>query len=232
LSGVKAMILCAGRGERMRPLTDTLPKPLLPVGGRPLVEWTVARLAAADVREIVINHAHLGHLLESSLGDGARFGVSIRYSAEGEALETAGGIATALPLLGEAPFIVANGDVWCDFDFARLVRHVDAAAFAPDILAHLVLVANPQHHLRGDFGLAAGRLTTMGESGERFTFSGIGLYRPALFSGTPHGERAKLAPLLVAGAERGAITAELHPGRWEDVGTPERLAALDRSLRA
>jgi MurNAc alpha-1-phosphate uridylyltransferase len=226
---MRAMILCAGRGERMRPLTDTLPKPLLPVGGRPLVEWTVARLQAAGVRDLVINHAHLGPCIEATLGDGARLGVAIRYSAEGEALETAGGIATALPLLGDAPFIVANGDVWSDFDFARLVARAASPDFRDFELAHLVLVANPPHHPRGDFGLVAGRLDP--DAGERFTYSGIGLFRPALFAGTPARTKAKLAPLIVAAAARGAVTGEMHYGRWEDVGTPERLAALDRSLR-
>lgn len=225
------MILCAGRGERMRPLTDSLPKPLLDAGGRPLVEWTIARLAAAGVHEIVINHAHLGHMLEATLRDGAHLGVSIRYSAEGEALETAGGIAQALPLLGDTPFIVVNGDIWCDFDFAALVRLAAPSRFAPDVLAHLVLVANPPHHPRGDFGLEAGRLTVDGR-GERLTFSGIGLYRAAMFAEIVPGTRAKLAPLLVAAAERGAVTAERHDGRWEDVGTPARLAALDRALRS
>jgi MurNAc alpha-1-phosphate uridylyltransferase len=224
------MILCAGRGERMRPLTDALPKPLLRVGGRPLVEWTIARLATAGVRDIVVNHAHLGHCIEATLGDGARLGVAIRYSAEGEALETAGGIATALPLLGDGPFIVANGDVWSDFDFARLVAHPASLDFAPDVLAHLVLVPNPPHHRQGDFALEAGRVALQGD--ERFTYAGVGLYRPELFASTPAGRCAKLAPLLTAAAARGAVTGEIHRGRWEDVGTPERLGALDRSLRA
>lgn len=226
---MRAMILCAGRGERMRPLTDALPKPLLRVGGRPLVEWTIARLAMAGVRDIVINHAHLGRSIEATLGDGARLGVAIRYSAEGEALETAGGIATALPLLGDRPFIVANGDVWSDFDFARLVAHAASLESGSDVLAHLVLVPNPPHHPQGDFALEAGRVALQGD--ERFTYAGMGLYCPELFATTPAGARAKLAPLLVAAATQGTVTGEIHRGRWEDIGTPERLAALDRSLR-
>lgn len=227
---MRAMILCAGRGERMRPLTDTVPKPLLAVGGRALVEWTIERLAAAQVRDLVVNHAHLGHAIEARLGDGTRLGVRLRYSAEGEALETAGGIATALPLLGEGPFIVANGDVWSDYDFARLVARAASPELGREVLAHLVLVPNPPHHPRGDFTLTGGRIATEGE-GARLTYAGLGLYRPELFATTPPGRRAKLAPLLAAAAARGAVTAEIHGGRWEDVGTPERLAALDRSLR-
>jgi MurNAc alpha-1-phosphate uridylyltransferase len=203
---------------------------MLPIGGRPIVEWTIERLAHAGVRDLVVNHAHLGHVIETALGAGARLGVRIRYSPEGEALETAGGIANALPLLGDAPFVVANGDVWCDFDFARLVRLAGDTSFDTRTVAHLVLVPNPPHHPHGDFGLAAGRITC-DDVGPRNTFSGIGLYRPALFAGIAPRTRAKLAPLLVAAAARGAVTAELHDGRWEDVGTPERLAALDRELR-
>lgn len=224
------MILCAGRGERMRPLTDTIPKPLLPVGGRALVEWTIARLAQSGILELVINHAHLGARIESHLGDGARLGVSIRYSREAVALETAGGIANALPLLGETPFIVANGDLWCDYDFARLRALSESGRFAPDTLAHLVLVANPPHNARGDFGLAGDRLVN--DAPSRFTFSGIGLYRPALFQSIARGSKAPLAPLLRAAADEGRATAERYDGRWEDVGTPERLAALDRELSA
>jgi len=224
------MLLAAGRGERMRPLTDSLPKPLLEVGGRALIEWHLARLAAAGYRDIVINHAHLGSMIEGRLGDGARHGVRIRYSAEGEALETAGGIARALPLLGAAPFLVVNADIYCEFDFARLAPLLEAMARnGGGDLAHLVLVDNPPQHPGGDFALAAGRVA---EQGPRLTFSGIGCYRSELFAGVPRGAKAQLAPLLREAITVGRVSGEHFPRRWEDVGTPERLAALDRELRA
>jgi MurNAc alpha-1-phosphate uridylyltransferase len=223
---MKAMILAAGRGERMRPLTDTCPKPLLEAGGKPLIVHHLERLAAAGCREIVINHAHLGALLEQALGDGSRWGVAIAYSPEPPgALETAGGIRHALPLLGEAPFLVINGDVFCEFPLGGL-----ADRLAADDLAHLVLIPNPAHHPGGDFTLTQGRVGN-GEPG-RLTFSGIGIYRPALFSQLADGVPAKLAPLLRAAADAGCVSGELHAGRWIDVGTPERLAALDRELRS
>jgi MurNAc alpha-1-phosphate uridylyltransferase len=225
---MRAMILAAGRGERMRPLTDRCPKPLLPAGGRPLIAWHLEALARAGVREVVINHAHLGAQLEAALGDGSRWGLSIAWSPEAQALETAGGIANALPMLGGAPFLVVNGDVWCDFDFGRaptIAAQMDAAALD----AWCVLVANPAHHPSGDFALDAGRLVDS-EGGTRLTFSGIGIYRPALFAGIARGERAPLAPLLRGAAAAGRAGAELHLGRWVDVGTPERLARLDEEL--
>ncbi len=221
---MKAMILAAGRGERMRPLTDHTPKPLLPVGGKPLIVWHIERLAAAGFRDIVINHAHLGDRIEATLGDGSRFGVHIRYSAEGEALETAGGIAYALPLLGDAPFLVVNGDVYCEFDFGHLARQP-----AEGCVAHLVLVDNPPQHPAGDFVFEHGRLAEAGAA--RLTFSGIGVYRPELFSGIVRGSKARLAPLLHAGIAQGGVSAEHYRGRWVDVGTPERLQALDGDLR-
>ncbi len=217
------MILAAGRGERMRPLTDVLPKPLLPVGGRPIIEWTIDRLARSGFAEIVINHAHLGHLIEAALGDGARFGVSIRYSAEREALETAGGIAHALALLGSDPFVVVNGDIFCDFDFAALRSRAPGRS-----LAHLVLVANPAHHPLGDFALRDG--SVFDDGAPRWTFSGIGLYRPELFGAVRPGDKAQLAPLLRAAMGRDLVTGEIHRGAWDDAGTPERLEALDRKL--
>ncbi len=217
------MILAAGRGERMRPLTDHTPKPLLPVGGKPLIVWHLENLARAGCTDIVINHAHLGERIEAALGDGRRFGVSIRYSAEGEALETAGGIARALPLLGEAPFLVVNGDIWCDADFSALLDRP-----APGMLAHLLLVDNPPQHPHGDFVLAGGRLVAQG--GACLTFSGIGAYRPELFAAIVPGAKARLAPLLRAALEQGRVSAEHYRGRWVDVGTPERLHALDESL--
>ncbi len=217
-----AMILAAGRGERMRPLTDHCPKPLLEAGGRPLIQWHIERLVAADIRDIVINHAHLGAMIEQRLGDGARWGARIRYSAEGEgrALETGGGILKALPLLGD-PFLVINGDVWCDLDPGAL-------AIDPGDLAWLVLVDNPAHNPRGDFALdAAGRVV---EQGPRLTFAGVGVYRHALFDGCEPGA-FPLAPLLRGAIARGRVGGMHHRGRWLDVGTPQRLQALDRMLR-
>ena len=216
------MILAAGRGERMRPLTDHTPKPLLAVGGKPLIVWHIERLAAAGFTDIVINHAHLGDLIEAALGDGSQWAVSIRYSPEAEALETAGGIANALPLLGEAPFLVINGDVFCNWDVSR-ARNFGAT------LAHLVLVPNPPQHSDGDFALADERVCS--EGAMRHTFSGIGIYQPALFGGIARGEKARLAPILRAAMEAQQVSGELFSGRWEDVGTPQRLAALDQTLR-
>ncbi len=223
------MILAAGRGERMRPLTDRCPKPLLEVGGRPLIAWHLRRLAAAGIRDVVINHAWLGDRIEAALGDGAAYGLRIRYSAETEALETAGGIAKALPLLGDGPFLVVNGDVWCDWDPGR-ARSIASQLDALGWLCWCVLVANPEHHPRGDFALRDGRLRA-GDDAERLTFAGIGIYRPELFAAVPPGGRAPLAPLLREAAARGLAGAERHPGRWVDVGTPERLAELDAQLR-
>lgn len=219
------MILAAGRGERMRPLTDATPKPLLLAGGKPLIQWHIEKLAQAGIRDLVINHAHLGQQIEDTLGDGSRFGVSIRFSPEAEALETAGGIANALPLLGDAPFLVVNGDIYSDYDFSRL----------PDLQrgyrldAWLVLVDNPSHHPEGDFVLNGDRIEQHGEY--RLTFTGIGLYRPSLFQGIERGGKAKLAPLLRAAMERGAVGGEHHAGRWMDIGTPQRLNELDQLLR-
>jgi len=219
---MKAMILAAGRGERMRPLTDHLPKPLLEVRGRPMIEHIIAALAHAGIRDLVINHAHLGALIESTLGEGSRFGVRIAYSPEKEALETAGGIAMALPLLGAAPFLVVNGDLMCDYDFSRL----SGKALDHD-LAHLVLVPNPPQHPDGDFALEGDRIASHGDAGHMHTFSGIGLYQPQLFSGIAAGQKAPLAPLLRAAMDAGRVSGELHRGQWHDVGTPERLAALN-----
>lgn len=220
---MKAMILAAGRGERMRPLTDHTPKPLLPAGGKPLIVWHIERLARAGFRELVINHAHLGKQIEQALGDGSRFGVRIAYSHEGEALETAGGIAKALPLLGEQPFLVVNGDVYTDYDFS-LLRHQPEES----VVAHLVLVDNPPQHAKGDFYLENGRLAEQGAV--RLTFSGIGVYRPELFSSVTPGSKAKLAPLLHDAVAAQRATAEHYRGDWVDVGTPERLQALDHKL--
>jgi MurNAc alpha-1-phosphate uridylyltransferase len=219
---MKAMILAAGRGNRMRPLTDHTPKPLLAAGGKPLIQHQIERLAAAGIRDLVINHAHLGHQIESALGDGSHLGVAIRYSPEGEgrALETGGGIFKALPLLGPDPFLVVNADVWTDFAF-------DAITLAPGDLAQLVLVGNPDHHQGGDFALLAGRVRASGEP--RFTFGGIGLYSPALFADC-QGGAFPLAPLLRAAMEEDRVGGQVHGGHWHDIGTPQRLAALDRWL--
>jgi len=217
------MILAAGRGERMRPLTDRTPKPLLPVAGKPLIVWHLERLARAGCRRIVINIAHLGEHIEALLGDGDAWGLEIRYSSEPPgALETAGGIAQALPLLGDEPFLVVNGDIYCDFDFATL------PALGAGDLAHLVLVDNPAHHRQGDFALDSNRVAN---DGQRLTFAGIGVYRPQLFAAIAAGERAKLAPLLTQAIDAGRVSGQMHRGRWVDVGTPERLAALDADLR-
>jgi N-acetyl-alpha-D-muramate 1-phosphate uridylyltransferase len=221
------MILAAGRGERMRPLTDRTPKVLLEVGGKPLVQWHLEKLRNAGFERIVINHAWLGEQIEQALGDGQRFGLRIDYSREAQALETAGGIAKALPLIGSEPFLVVNGDVFTDFDFVRLVPRLVALAGSA-LLAHLVLVRNPAHHPKGDFVLAQGRVEADGRA--RLTFSGIGVYRPELFGPVTVGQRAQLAPLLRAAMARGAVSGELYQGTWVDVGTSERLAELKKSI--
>lgn len=223
------MILAAGRGERMRPLTDHTPKALLRVNDRPLVLLIIEALQRAGIRDLVINLAHLGEQIAAALGDGRAFGARISYSREAAALETAGGIAQALPLLGTAPFIAVNADVYSDYDFSALAATA-AQLHESGPLAHLVLIANPPHHPRGDFGLAAGRV--LADAAERYTFSGIGAYHPALFAGITPGEKARLADLLYAGIPRQQVSGELYRGRWQDVGTPERLAELDRALRA
>lgn len=229
---MRAMILAAGRGERMRPLTDTSPKPLLPVGGRPLIVWHLERLARAGIIDILVNHAWLGDRIESALGDGRAYGVRLRYSAESTALETAGGIARALPFFNDEPFLVVNGDVWCDWDPAHALPL--AAAWPADRLAHLVLVDNPAHHPEGDFVLHTdGQVTARPDDATpALTFAGIGLYRPALFATTRPDQPAPLAPLLRHAMTAGAVTGERHTGRWVDVGTPARLTALDAELTA
>ena len=226
---MKAMILAAGRGERMRPLTDHTPKPLLAVGGKPLIVWHIERLREGGITELVINHAHLGEQIEAALGNGEALGVQLAYSAEPPgALETAGGIRHALPLLGENPFLVVNGDIWCDWDF----RRARAVALTKTRLAHLVLIRNPLHNPKGDFALDHGHiLNDATHAAPRQTFSGIGIYHPALFADLPDRTPAKLAPLLRQHAERGVVSGELHAGEWIDVGTPERLRELDLRLR-
>jgi len=222
---MKAMILAAGRGERMRPLTDTTPKPLLAVGGKSLIVWVIERLKRAGVADLVVNVSHLAAHIERALGDGTAFGVRITYSFEREALETAGGIAWALPLLDEQPFLVVNSDVYSDYDFKGLVAH--AATLAAHRPAHLVLVDNPPHHSQGDFGLRHGTVTA---DGERLTFSGIGAYHPALFADIQRGEKARLAAQLATSIAEGRVSGEHFRGTWNDVGTPQRLAELDARL--
>lgn len=218
---MKAMILAAGRGERMRPLTDSLPKPLLAVGGKPLIVHHIEKLKAAGVRELVINHAWLGHKLVAALGDGSELGVSILWSAEESALETAGGIVQALPLLGDEPFLVINGDTWLDLDYAALV-----AQPLGDDLAHLWLVPNPPQHPHGDFSLRGDRVL----DAPALTFSGVGLYRPAAFAELAPGAR-KLAPLLRQWMAEGRVGGSLLAGEWRDIGTVARLRELDEQLQ-
>ncbi|ALM87044.1 N-acetylmuramate alpha-1-phosphate uridylyltransferase MurU [Bordetella sp. N] len=227
---MRAMILAAGRGERMRPLTDTLPKPLLSVGGAPLIVWHIRRLVAAGITDIVINHAWLGDRIEAALGDGAAFGARLRYSPEAQALETAGGIAQALPLLGQAPFLVVNGDVWCDWDPACAKAQAELLE-ASGGQVWLLMVDNPEHHPQGDFHLLDdGTLAAAG--GRRLTYAGIGVYHPSLFTGLQSGMPARLAPLLVDAIGRGTARGARHDGKWVDVGTPQRLAELDTMLTA
>lgn len=234
LNGATAMILAAGRGERMRPLTDHTPKPLLQVGGKPLIVWHIERLHAAGFTRIVINHAHLGAQIEAALGNGAALGVSIDYSREGTALETAGGIATALPLIEREVFPVVNGDIYTDFDFSRLAEPMARLAEGHDQM-HLVMIDNPPHHPAGDFVLEAGRIINAERltvaHPDRLTFSGIGVYHRSVFADIPAGAKAPLAPLLRQAIDAGRASGEHHRGRWTDVGTPERLQQLDESLR-
>ena len=218
---MKAMILAAGLGTRMRPLTDKTPKPLLKVGGIPLIVWHIERLAHDGFTDIVINIAHLGYQIPEALGDGSEWGVNISYSDEQEegALESAGGIVKALPLLGDDPFVVVNGDVWTDYDFQ------DHRKLADGILAHLVLVPNPEHNPEGDFALEDNKVV----DAKQYTFSGIGYYSSKLFEGVFYGKSA-LAPLLRAAMKEGKVTGELYEGEWLDIGTPERLELLNAQL--
>lgn len=211
----------------MRPLTDRVPKPLLEAGGRSLIEWQIRRLAAAGIRELAVNVSHLGEQIVAALGDGHGLGVRLSYSREPVALETAGGVALALTLLGDGCFVATNADVYCEFDFSRLAEVARGMASTPHggPLAHLVLVPNPEHHPGGDFALtASGRVTRA--CGGRLTFSGIGVYRPEFFAAVVPGERKALGPMLHEAVERGEVTGERFDGLWMDVGTPERLECL------
>jgi len=220
---MKAMILAAGRGERMRPLTDTLPKPLLEVDGKALIVWHIQKLLACGFKDIVINIAHLGYKIPDLLGDGSKYGVNISYSDEQEsgALESAGGIKKALPLLGEEFFLVVNGDIFCDYDF-------DSSFDLKNNLAHLILVENPEHNSNGDFGLDGALV--LNESKEKYTFSGIGYYNPKLFKNLEIGKSA-LAPLLRAEIKNKKITGELYHGDWYDIGTPQRLNDINKKMK-
>ncbi|WP_434609212.1 nucleotidyltransferase family protein [Pseudomonas sp. D2-30] len=221
---MKAMILAAGKGERMRPLTLTTPKPLIRVAEIPLIEYHLRALVAAGFGEIVINHAWLGQQIEDHLGDGSRFGVRIVYSPEGEPLETGGGIFRALPLLGDEAFLVVNGDIWTDFDFSTLPRSLDASA-------HLVLVDNPEHHPDGDFVLTDGKVHEGASTADKLTYSGIAVLHPRLFDGCAAGA-FKLAPLLRKAMDHGQVSGERLQGHWVDVGTLERLAQIEKLIEA
>ena len=229
--GIGAMILAAGRGERMRPLSDATPKPLLEVGGKPLIAWQIEALARAGFREIVINASHLADRLIAALGDGSGFGVKVRWSLEPEALETAGGIATALPLLPRGPALIASGDIWTAFDYATLVPRLAAMARDPcSPRVHLIMVPNPPFHPHGDFALCGSRLMLDGEL--RSTYGNIGVYDTGLFSELPRGTKLQLLPLYRDWIGRGIVSGELYTGPWANVGTPDELAALDAALRA
>ncbi|MDI3322823.1 nucleotidyltransferase family protein [Pontibacterium granulatum] len=228
---MRAMILAAGLGTRMRPLTLETPKPLLKIAGRSMIEHHILRLRAAGITELVINHAWLGEQIENHLGDGDRLGVSISYSAEPEPLETAGGIAKALPLLSpdqETPFLVVNGDIYCEYSFEQL-----PAQLSENTVAHLLLVDNPEHNPDGDFVLQGQEIVTkkMDTSASQLTFSGISVLSPRLFAGIQAGEKAPLAPLLRQAIADGQVTGERYCGYWVDVGTPQRLAEVDKAVR-
>ena len=222
---MKAMLLAAGRGERLRPITDRLPKALVPVGGKPLIAWHLERLAHAGCRDVVINVSHLGEQIVDTLGDGRRFDLQIAYSREAAPLETAGGIATALPLLGNSPFLLVNADIYCEIGFAPLLAH-DLGA----MLGHLVLVPNPPHRVQGDFSLAGARVSKA--NGARYTSAGVAVMSPRLVAPVARGTKAPLAPLLYAAADEQRLTGELFRGLWQDVGTAERLAELENQLAA
>lgn len=220
---MKVMILAAGRGERMKPLTDTIPKPLLEVGGKPLIVWHIEKLANAGFKEIIINIAHLGSKIPEALGDGSKWGVKLHYSDEQKegALESAGGIVKALPLLGDEPFLVVNGDVWCDYEFDKDFKLQDG------ILAHLILVPNPPHNLKGDFCLKDGMVNEVGN--KKYTFSGIGYYSPNLFRWLEYGKRG-LGDVLREAMMFDAVSGEVYNGLWRDIGTPERLEEVNEMV--
>lgn len=216
---MKAMILAAGRGERLRPITDNIPKPLVEVRGKPLIQYHVENLVRAGFSDLVINHAWFGEKIEQALGDGSQFGASIQYSAEGKALETGGGIFKALPLLGSEPFLVVNGDIFTDFPFHLVPSN-------PKRLIHLILVSNPPHNLKGDFALDND--VALREGDQKFTYSGIGVYSPEVFNNCQAGA-FPLAPILYSRMDEGQVTAQVYDGLWEDIGTVERLEKINNS---
>jgi N-acetyl-alpha-D-muramate 1-phosphate uridylyltransferase len=220
---MKAMLLAAGRGERLRPLTEHTPKALVPVGGKPLIGWHLERLTAAGCREAVINVSHLAEQIVEHVGDGQRYGLAVRYSREAEPLETAGGIATALPLLGAAPFLLVNADIYCEVPFRPLFGHR-----LGEMLAHLVLVPNPAHRSKGDFSLAAGRIGNAATP--RYTYAGVAVMSPQLVAPVQRGAKAPLAPLLYNAVAAERLSGEVFTGLWQDVGTAERLAELAAQL--
>ena len=223
-----ALILAAGRGERLRPLTDTVPKPLLHAGGKPLITWQIERLAAAGFRDIVVNHSHLGHLIEQALGDGSTLGVRLAYSHEPKALETAGGVARALPLLGRDPFVVVSGDIHTAFDYASLGPRIDAIRRDPAATcAHFVLVDNPPWHPGGDMALREGRVR---REGDKLTYGNISVFHPSLFDGIAPGTWLKLFPWAYAFVDAGRVSGEHFRGAWDNVGTAEQLAELDQRI--
>ena len=225
---MRALILAAGRGERLRPLTDTVPKPLLMAGGRTLIDWQVARLVRAGFTDLVVNHAHFGAMIEEALGDGARFGARIRYSPESPALETAGGIAKALHLLDGEPFALVSSDIHTEFDYARLASPLEAIARDPaSQVAHFVLVDNPPWHAAGDMGLDAGRVT---RAAPWLTYGNISVFHPAIFREIVPGAHLKLFPWAYRFVDEGRVTGERFRGAWDNVGTPAQLAALDGRL--
>ncbi len=223
---MKAFILAAGYGTRMRPLTDSTPKPLLKAAGKPLIEYHIERLAAAGIRQIVINTAYLGDQIEAALGDGARFGVRIDYSREGEPLETGGAIVFARELLGDEPFLLVNGDIYCEYPFALLLNSSNGTTISS---AHLVLVPNPEFKEQGDFSVSNGYLSN--HAPHEYTYAGIGIYNPNCFEQYQHGESFALGPWLRTQAEQQNITAEIYQGTWMDIGTPQRLQQLEHYLQ-
>ena len=224
----RAVILAAGRGERMRPLTDTVPKPLLRVGGKALIEWQIERLAAGGFDDLVVNHSHLGTAIEQALGDGSRYGTRIMYSHVPTALETAGGIVQAMHLLGEEPFAVVSADIYTDFDYARLQEPLRSIAMHPARhAAHFVLVDNPPWHAAGDMGLADGLVT---RAAPRLTYANLAVYHPELFRDVAPGTSLKLFPWAYRFVEEGRVTGERFTGTWENLGTPRQLEDLDRRL--
>ncbi len=225
---MKAMILAAGRGERMRPITDTLPKALVRVGGKALIGWHLERLALAGITEVVVNLSHLGSQIKTTIGNGSQYGLEIHYSKEHEALETAGGVVQALPLLGAGPFLLLNADIYCEMDLTALVPVIEnMRTRSCEALAHLILVENPEHNKNGDFALHGAKVSL---SGKLLTYSGVGVYQPAMFHGIQNGAKEKLGPLLREQIAANRISGEFFSGYWVDVGTPERLRLLDEQL--